>query len=151
NELRTYAGVLKELGKGVMEIALTRTRGQISDEEWALLDGLLSESGQHVTWISVDGEEMLRKVEQLLARGAIPQIGCNHSLFEFHWRSPRLVFPSIAPSWIKVFNQPPDVQKRIYADTAFRNEFREKLATPRGSVINWERFEFGHAKNPQLS
>ena len=28
-ELRAYAGVLRELGKGVIEIALTRTRGQI--------------------------------------------------------------------------------------------------------------------------
>ncbi len=150
-ELRAYAGVLKELGKGVIEIALTRTRGQISEEEWALVEMLLSESGRRVTWISIDGEEMLRKVEPLVARGAIPQIRCTPTLFEFTLRSPGLVFPSIAPSWTKVFNQPPEVQKQIYADAAFRNEFRERLATPRGSIINWDRFEFGHAKNPQFS
>jgi len=150
-ELRAYAGVLKELGKGVIEIALTRTRGQISEEEWALLEMLLDESGRRVTWISIDGEEMLRKVEPLVARGATPQIRCTPTLFEFTLRSPGLVFPSIAPSWTKVFNQPPEVQKQIYADAAFRNEFREKLASARGSLINWDRFEFGHAKNPQFS
>src|SRR5581483_9418232 len=150
-ELRTYAGVLKELGKGVIEIALTRTRGQISDEEWAMVEMLLSESGRRVTWLSVDGEEMLRKVEPLVARGAIPQIRCTPTLFEFTLRSPGLVFPSIAPSWTRVFNQPPEVQKQIYADPAFRNEFRERLASPRGSIINWERFEFGRAQNPRFS
>jgi N-acyl-D-amino-acid deacylase len=150
-ELRTYAAVLKELGKGVIEIALTRTRGQISDEEWAMVEMLLSESGRRVTWLSVDGEEMLRKVEPLVARGAIPQIRCTPTLFEFTLRSPGLVFPSIAPSWTKVFNQPPEVQKQIYADPAFRNEFRERLASPRGSIINWERFEFGRAQNPRFS
>jgi N-acyl-D-aspartate/D-glutamate deacylase len=147
-ELRAYAGVLKELGKGVIEIALTRTRGQISEEEWSLLEMLLDESGRPVTWIAIEGEEMLRKVEPLVARGAIPQIRCTATLFEFTLRSPGLVFASIAPSWTKVFNQPAEVQKQIYADPAFRNEFREKLAGPRGSLINWERFEFGHANKP---
>jgi N-acyl-D-aspartate/D-glutamate deacylase len=149
-ELRSYAGVLKELGRGVIEIALTRTRGQISEEEWALLELLLSESGQRVTWIAIDGEEMLRKVEPLIARGAIPQIRCTPTLFEFTLRSPGLVFASIAPSWTRVFNQPPEVQKQIYREPAFRNEFREKLAGPRGSLINWERFEFGHARKPEF-
>jgi N-acyl-D-amino-acid deacylase len=150
-ELRTYAGVLKELGKGIIEIALTRTRGQISEEEWSLTEMLLSESGRRITWISIDGEDMLRKVEPLVERGAIPQIRCTPTLFEFTLHSPGLVFPSIAPSWTKVFNQPVEVQKQIYADTAFRNEFREKLAGPRGSLINWDRFEFGRAKNPRFS
>ena len=142
--------MLKELDKGVIEIALTRTRGQISEEEWALLEMLLGESGRRVTWISIDGEELLRKVEPLVARGAKPQIRCTPTLFEFTLRSPGLVFPSIAPSWTRVFNQPPEVQKQIYGDAAFRNEFREKLAGARGSLINWDRFEFGHAKNPQF-
>ena len=150
DELRSYAGVLKEAGRGVIEIALTRTRGQISDEEWALLEMLLDESGQPVTWLSIDGEAMLRKVEPLVARGAIPQIRCTPTLFEFTLRSPGLVFASIAPSWTKVFNQPAEVQRQIYGDPAFRNEFREKLAGPRGSLIDWQRFEFGHAKKPQF-
>jgi N-acyl-D-amino-acid deacylase len=150
SEMRAYAGVLKELGRGVIEIALTRTRGQISEEEWALLDLLLTESGRPVTWLSVDGAEMLRKVEPLVARGAIPQIRCTPTLFEFTLRSPGLVLASIAPSWTKVFNQPPEVQKQIYSDPGFRNEFREKLSGPRGSLINWERFEFGHAKKPEF-
>ncbi len=150
DELRAYAGVLKELGRGVIEVALTRTRGQISPEEWALLEMLLSESSRPVTWLAVDGEEMLRKVEPLVARGAIPQIRCTPTLFEFTLRSPGLVFASIAPSWTKVFNQTPEVQKQIYQDPAFRNEFREKLAGPRGSFINWERFEFARAKKPEF-
>jgi len=150
-ELRKYAGVLKELNKGVIEIALTRNRGRISEEEWTLLEMLLSESGRRVTWISVHGEEMLRKVEPLIARGARPQIRCTPTLFEFTLRSPGLIFPSIAPSWTKVFNQPAEIQKQIYVDRAFRGEFRHKLAAASGSLINWDRVEFAHAKNALFS
>lgn len=150
DELRKYAGVLKELDKGVIEIALTRNRGRITEEEWTLLDMLLGESGRRVTWISVQGEEMLRKVEPLIARGARPQIRCTPTLFEFTLRSPGLVFPSIAPSWTKVFNQPAEIQKQIYADPVFRAEFREKLAGAAGSIIDWNRVEFAHAKNAQF-
>jgi N-acyl-D-amino-acid deacylase len=150
-ELRKYAGVLKELDQGVIEIALTRNRGRISQEEWTMLDMLLSESGRRVTWISVQGEDMLRKVEPLIARGARPQIRCTPTLFEFTLRSPGLIFPSIAPSWTKVFNQPAEIQKQIYADPVFRGEFREKLAAAAGSLISWDRVEFARAQNAQFS
>ena len=33
-----YAGVLKELGRGAIEIALTKTIGILTDEEYELLD-----------------------------------------------------------------------------------------------------------------
>ena len=51
-ELGTYAEVLKELGKGVIEITLLDVPGSMSDAEFDLLDFLLTESARPVTWIT---------------------------------------------------------------------------------------------------
>ena len=52
-ELKAYANALKELGKGTIELALTATAAELSEEEYALLDFLLTESGRPVTWLGV--------------------------------------------------------------------------------------------------
>src|ERR1700719_3076822 len=44
DELKAYAGALRELGKGVIEVALTRRAGRVSEEEEDLLGFLLNES-----------------------------------------------------------------------------------------------------------
>src|SRR4051794_1681151 len=53
DELRAYAGVLRELGRGTIEIALTKQPSTVSDREYALLDLLSSESGRPVTWLNL--------------------------------------------------------------------------------------------------
>ena len=53
DELKAYANVLKELGKGSIEIALTRRAGQVLDDEYELLDFLLAESARPVTWLAM--------------------------------------------------------------------------------------------------
>ena len=37
DEMKAYAGALRELGKGVIEIALTQRAGRVSEEEQELL------------------------------------------------------------------------------------------------------------------
>src|SRR5260370_35021365 len=52
-ELRAYCNVLKELGKGTIEIALTKRVAVVSDEEYELLDFTLSESERPVTFLAL--------------------------------------------------------------------------------------------------
>ena len=81
DELTAYANALKERGKGAIEIALTKKIAVMDDEEYDLLDLLLRESGQHVTFLALfDRDDIpeavrdtLRKAAPLIARGARPQ------------------------------------------------------------------------------
>src|SRR5665213_530473 len=51
DELRAYSSVLKDHGRGAIEIALTKQPCAVSDKEYALLDLLQSASGRPVTWL----------------------------------------------------------------------------------------------------
>src|SRR5713226_9020799 len=56
-ELGAYARVLRDLGKGVVEITLTQNFGHIQDHELDLLKFLLDESGRPVTWLAIFDRE----------------------------------------------------------------------------------------------
>jgi len=150
NEMAAYAGVLKELGRGLIEIALTRSGGILADDEYQLLDLLLTESGRPVTWLSARSEETLRKAEPLTRRGAICQLRCTPTIFEFNLRSPALVMAALSPAWTKVFNLPADKQKELYASDGFRSAFRQELSTPRAGRLDWKRFIIDQAVTPSL-
>jgi N-acyl-D-aspartate/D-glutamate deacylase len=137
-ELKAYANLLKQLGRGVIEIALTRSAGGIlSDDEYQLLDLLLTESGRPVTWLSARSEETLRKAEPLIKRGAVCQLRCTPTVFEFNLHSPALLMPALSPTWTKVYNLPVEAQKELYASDEFRRSFRSDLKTPRASRLDW--------------
>jgi len=53
DELGAYAGVLRELGRGTIEIALTKQPSTVSEKEYALLDLLSAASGRPVTWLNL--------------------------------------------------------------------------------------------------
>jgi N-acyl-D-aspartate/D-glutamate deacylase len=53
DELKAYCNVLKQKGKGAIEIALTQTVGLMNDEEEDLLATLLAESGRPVTFLAL--------------------------------------------------------------------------------------------------
>src|SRR5580658_9991422 len=53
DELRAYANVLRDAGRGAIEIALTRRAGRMSEEEQGLLEFLLDESQRPVTWLAI--------------------------------------------------------------------------------------------------
>jgi N-acyl-D-amino-acid deacylase len=155
-ELQAYANVLKDLGKGVIELALTATAGEISDEEYDLLDFLLTESGRPVTWLGVvsrddkpeAGPAMLQKAEPLIKRGGIPQVTCRPFVIQIDLRNP-FIFAN-HPSWNPVFNRPPEEQARVYRDPAFRQAFRKELETPRIFSGRWERLEVKEVSNPAM-
>jgi N-acyl-D-aspartate/D-glutamate deacylase len=71
DELAVYANVLKNRGKGVIETTLTKSAGMLTDEEYDLLNLLLTESARPVTWLAVvdredkpeAAQESLRKAE----------------------------------------------------------------------------------------
>jgi N-acyl-D-amino-acid deacylase len=150
DELKAYAAVLKQAGRGLIEIALTRNAGLLSDEEYELLDLLLTESSRPVTWLSARSEETLRKAEPLIKRGGICQLRCTPTVFEFNLRSPALVMAALAPAWTKVFNLPAEAQKRVYASDEFRRTFRDDLGKARAGRLDWHRFEIAQIASPGL-
>jgi N-acyl-D-amino-acid deacylase len=155
-ELKAYANALKELGKGTIELALTATAAELSEEEYALLDFLLTESGRPVTWLGVvsrddkpeAGPELLRRAEPLIKRGGIPQVTCRPFVIQINLRNP-FIFAN-HPSWNPVFNRSTEEQMQVYRDPAFRQAFRKELEKPRIFSGRWERLEVKEVSNPAM-
>ncbi|HVN90530.1 MAG TPA: amidohydrolase family protein [Candidatus Binataceae bacterium] len=156
DEFKAYANALKELGKGCMELALTKSVSEITDEECEFLDLLLTESGRPATWLAVlnrdDMPEValasLRKAESLIRRGGIPQVSCRPLVIQINLRAPFIL--ANLECWNPVFNQPAETQKAIYRDTKFRDAFREALKRPAVFNGRWERLEVKEVTNPAL-
>lgn len=156
DELKAYANALKESGKGTIELALTSSAAELSEEEYALLDFLLTESGRPVTWLGVvsrddkpeAGPEILRKAEPLIKRGGIPQVTCRPFVIQINLRNP-FIFAN-HPSWNPVFNRSPEEQARVYRDPMFRQAFRKELEKPRIFSGRWERLEVKEVSNPTM-
>ena len=155
-EFRAYANALKELGKGAMELALTKSVSVLDDEEYEFLDFLLTESGRPVTWLAVLNrddqpdacQDTLRKAEPLIRRGGIPQVTCRPLIIQIDLRNP-FIFANL-PSWNPVFNQPLEAQQRVYRDPSFRNAFRKELERPAVFNGKWERLEVKEVSNPVM-
>ena len=144
-EFSAYANGLKELGKGTIEIQLTQEFSSMSEQEYAFLDLLLSQSGRPVTWGGIaplrrDIDECLRMLESadpLTARGAIAQIPSHAAVIYLDLRNPQIM--ASMNSWNAVFNQPPQEQMKIYRSRSFREAFAGDLK--RGQIFtgNWDR------------
>jgi N-acyl-D-amino-acid deacylase len=156
NEFKAYANALKELGKGAMELALTKSVSVLDDEEYEFLDFLLTESGRPVTWLAVLNrddqpeacQETLRKAEPLIRRGGIPQVTCRPLIIQIDLRNPFIL--ANLPSWNPVFNQPKEAQEKVYRDASFRNAFRKELERPAVFNGKWERVEVKEVFNPAM-
>jgi N-acyl-D-aspartate/D-glutamate deacylase len=155
-ELAAYARTLRELGKGAIEVALTRRPGTVSEDETELLRLLVEESGRPVTWLGMASlpreperaEQTLARLAPLISRGAIPQVLPKPFVVQMDLRNP-FSFADME-SWNRVFNQPPEVQKQIYRDPGFRQAFRDELAKPRLFRGRWHRVEVLEVTNPAL-
>ena len=154
-ELGAYARMLKELGKGVIEITLTQNFGHIQDHELDLLKFLLDESGRRVTWLAIfdrddqpgASAETLQRSQELIERGGIPQMTCRPLITEFDLKS-SFGF-SMMKAWQPACDQPPEKLKQIYADPEFRRAVVDEMK--RGVFRrNWERMEFCEAGKPEL-
>jgi len=156
NELKAYANVLKQKGKGSIEVALTKKIAVVQDDEYALLDMLLTESGRPVTWLAMASTprhperalETLNRVEPLIKRGGVPQILCKPFVSQLDLRNPFTFADNEV--WGRVFNQPAEVQKQIYGDPEFRRQFRESLSRPHLFTGRFHRVEILEAISPAL-
>ena len=155
-ELKAYANVLKERGKGAIEIALTRQIAVLEDDGLELLDLLLGESARPVTFIAMFDRddlpeavrETLRRAAPLIARGARPQTSPLPLTREINMRNP-FSFAAF-PAWKRVFeDKSKAAQAAVYRDGAFRNQFREELKRPAG-FGNWERITVHEVKSQEL-
>jgi N-acyl-D-aspartate/D-glutamate deacylase len=156
DELKAYANALKERGKGAIEIALTRKIAVMDDEEYDLLDFLLRESARHVTFLALfDRDDIpeavrdtLRKAAPLIARGARPQTSPLPLTRDINMRNP-FSFAAF-PGWKRVFvDKSKPAQAAVYADPAFRNQFREELKQPM-AFGNWARIHVHEVRSPAL-
>jgi N-acyl-D-amino-acid deacylase len=155
-ELKAYANQLKKRGKGAIEIALTRQVGVLEQDQCELLDFLLTESGRPVTFIALfDRDDIpeavrdtLRRAAPMIAKGARPQTSPLPLTREVDMKNP-FSFAAF-PAWKRVFaDTSKEAQKAVYADPAFRNQFRHDLKNPTG-FGNWGRIGVYNVRNPAL-
>jgi N-acyl-D-amino-acid deacylase len=156
DEYIAYARVLREMGRGAMEVALTKSVSVISDEECEFLDLLLTESGRPVTWLALLNrddlpeacQQSLVKAADLIRRGGVPQVTCRPLIVQIDLRNP-FIFANLA-CWNPVFNQSKERQAEIYRDRNFRNAFRDALKRPDNFNGNWERLEVKEVFAPAM-
>ena len=156
DELKAYSSVLRQRGKGAIEIALTRQTSVLDDEQYELLDFLLTESTRPVTFLALfDRDDLpdavrntLAKAAPLLKRGARPQTSPLPLTRDINMRNP-FSFAAF-PSWNRVFvDKSKPAQAAVYADAAFRDRFREELKQPM-AFGNWARINVHEVRSPAL-
>jgi N-acyl-D-amino-acid deacylase len=156
DELKAYANVLRDAGRGAIEIALTRRAGRMSEDEEGLLEFLLDESKRPVTWLAMASspdkpeasDDTLRRLEPLIKRGGVPQVLCKPFVVQMDLRNP-FSFADMA-LWGPVFNLPVEKQKEFYHDPNFRGAFREELRRPHLFQGKWNRVEVLEVTKPTL-
>jgi N-acyl-D-aspartate/D-glutamate deacylase len=156
NEFKAYANALKELGKGCMELALTNDVGAIDEQEYALLDLLLTESGRPVTWLALldrddrpgSWKKTLEATDALCKKGAVPQVSCRPLIIQIDLRVP-FIFANL-PCWKPAFQRPVEEQKQFYRDESFRAGFRKEMEAPKVFGGKWERCVVHEVGNPAM-
>lgn len=156
DELVAYATALREQGKGLTQIAVTKKVSMLADDEYTLLDRLLTASERPLTWLSLVHrsdfpsacDDTLEKAAPLIRRGALPQITPRAMTREINMRNP-FSFAGF-PVWHSVFNQPLEKQREIYADPAFREQFRKELKNGSAFSGNWNQVSVLNARSPAL-
>jgi N-acyl-D-amino-acid deacylase len=156
DELKAYANVLRDAGRGAIEIALTRCAGRVSEDEQGLLEFLLDESQRPVTWLAMASRpdqpeasaDTLRRLEPLIRRGGVPQVLCKPFVIQMDLRNP-FSFADME-LWQPVFNQPLEKQKEFYRNPEFRRAFRAELKKPHLFQGRWNRVEVLETASPAL-
>ena len=160
DELRRYARVLRKHRRGLTMIHVISQPDQLTDNEYSLLDFLLTESGRPVTWLGLFIREgtndpdatfkTLDKNAPLFARGSVPQISCRPLLFELQLRQPFLL--AMLPAAQRILNQPLEVQKKLYGDHAYRRQLESEVLKggTANAFVRYDRQEVSHVANPRL-
>ena len=127
-EIKTLAGSLRETGRGVLQATIGR--GFFINE----LAELQRQIGRNVSWTALlggalgpDGHRGVLETHQKFQQEGVnvfPQVTCRPLMFEFQWKAP---FPFESMSIFKSVSQADfEGKKRIYADSGFRQAFKER-------------------------
>lgn len=143
-ELKAYGNVLRDLGRGTIEVALTNEVSVINAQERELLDLLLTESQRPVTWLALLNrddnpnacQDTLAAVADLTERGAVPQSTCRPFIVQLDLRTP-FIFANME-CWNPVLNRTPEEQMTILKSDSFRAAFKEALKRPLIFSAKWE-------------
>lgn len=147
-ELGALARVLRDLGRGVIEIALTRSVSVLTDEELDLLVHVARESQRPVTWLALLGRSdmpgayrtALERVAPLFRQGlCVPPQVTPRPIQQYYTLKAPFIFASF-PSWTAAFNRPVAEQLALYRSPAFRAAFRRDLQVGGAIFTNqWDR------------
>lgn len=133
-ELKAYANVLRDLGRGAIQLNPWDRSPYCADEELALVEMLLAESGRPVTFSGAHYraedppalENMLQQVAPLRPRG-MPQSMIRPLTVALSLHSP-FSFATL-PAFAVLFEEPVERQKHVYADPAWRARVKDDLRT----------------------
>ena len=147
-ELCALGRVMRELGRGVIEIALTRSVSVLTDEELDLLVAVASESQRPVTWLGLLGRSdmpwvcraALERVTPLFRQGLrIPPQVTPRPIQQYYTLKVPFIFASL-PSWREAFNRPVAEQIALYRSPTFREAFHQDLKVGGAIFTNqWDR------------
>ena len=157
-ELRALVQPLREAGKGVFVVAA----GSKATPEY--LEQMAADTGRPMFMVTVltmytdsnPGRAMTyyERCAQAIARGREVYIhaNCQPLSFDFTLREP---YPFMAlPAFDRVKAAKPEALPAIYADPAFRRDFRESLRNPKPGVLfsgDWRKVEVDGVPIPQLA
>ena len=157
-ELSALCQVLREEGRGAIELALTGTNvGFVADDEYNLLEFLVNESQRPVTFLALFNKPgkpdsylgAVEKVKPILAwNKAVPQVSCRPLRIQFNMRNP-FIF-AIFTAWHGVFNKSVEEQMQMYGDPGFRQAFRAEMDKRRIFAGQWGRMTIIDAKSPEV-
>jgi len=134
-ELRALAAVLREAGRGVIEVAPLHLIGDTDSKsaDQAFYGELASVSGRPVTWAPLfynpfDPAGCLRLIEE--ARVAqdngvrvVPQVGCRPLEVRISFASSTIATEN-NPFWRPILHRPADERRALFQSADFRNELR---------------------------
>lgn len=159
DELGALGRVMRELRKGVIEVALLRQAGVLGDEELDVLLHLAHESQRPVTWLALIHmpdmpgacEQMHARVQPFMQNGLRipPQVNPRPVTQFYTLRNPFLF--SEMPSWKGAFNRTVEEQVALYRSAQFRQAFREDLKAGRGLLFRgqWDRIHVTRVETEQ--
>jgi N-acyl-D-aspartate/D-glutamate deacylase len=159
DELAALGRVMRELKKGVIEVALVRQAGVLSDADLDILVHLAQASQRPVTWLALihmpdmpgTCEQMLARVQPYMEKGLTipPQVNPRPIQQYYTFRNPFLF--SEMPSWKGAFNRTVDEQVALYRSAQFRDAFRDDLKAGRGLLFRgqWDRVHVTRVETEQ--
>lgn len=143
DELTALCHVMREMNRGVIEIALMKQIGTLADDELDLLLHLARESRRPVTWLALldmpgmgeANERILDRVRPFMQQGLRipPQVTPRPVKMYYDLRNPSLC--GEMPSWRPAFNRSREEQITLYRSDRFREQFRDDLQARRGASL----------------